>query len=57
LLHADLAAARKDRLLYCAFDLLYLDGFDLRAAALGERKRLLAELLAGLQTHPLCRAH
>jgi bifunctional non-homologous end joining protein LigD len=46
LLHADLAAGRKDRLLYYAFDLLYLDGFDLRATPLGERKRLLAELLA-----------
>ena len=47
LLHADLAAGRQDRLLYYAFDLLYLDGSDLRAAGLGERKRLLAELLAG----------
>ena len=32
--HADLAAGRKDRL-------LYLDGFDLRRAGLAERKRLL----------------
>ena len=39
LLHADLAAGRKDRLLYYAFDLLYLDGFDLRGAPLAERKR------------------
>ena len=46
LLHADLAAGRKDRLLYYAFDLLYLDGFDLRGARLAERKRMLAELLA-----------
>ena len=30
LLHADLAAGRKDRLPYYAFDLLYLEGFDLR---------------------------
>jgi bifunctional non-homologous end joining protein LigD len=30
-----------------AFDLLYLDGWDLRAAPLRERKALLAELLAG----------
>jgi hypothetical protein len=34
LLHADLAADRQDRLLYYAFDLLYLDGFDLRRARL-----------------------
>jgi bifunctional non-homologous end joining protein LigD len=46
LLHADLAAGRKDRLLYYAFDLLHLDGFDLRGATLVERKRLLAGLLA-----------
>jgi ATP-dependent DNA ligase len=47
LLHADLAAGRMDRLLYYAFDLLYLDGFDLRGARLVERKRVLAALLAG----------
>jgi bifunctional non-homologous end joining protein LigD len=41
LLHADLATGRKDRPLYYAFDLLYLDGFDLRGARLAERKRLL----------------
>src|SRR5918994_2994592 len=46
LLHADLAAGRQDRLFYYAFDLLYLDGFDLRGSRLGERKRMLAELLA-----------
>jgi bifunctional non-homologous end joining protein LigD len=47
LLHADLAAGRKDRLLYYAFDLLYLHGIDLRGAGLAERKRVLSELLAG----------
>jgi len=31
--------------LYYAFDLLYLDGFDLRLAPVIERKRVLAELL------------
>ena len=46
LLHADLAASRTDRLLYYAFDLLYLDGFDLRGAPLAERKGMLSELLA-----------
>jgi len=33
-------------LTYFAFDLLYLDGFDLRGVALLERKRLLKELLS-----------
>jgi bifunctional non-homologous end joining protein LigD len=45
-LHSDLAAGRTDRLLYYTFDLLYLDGFDLRASPLLERKRVLAQLLA-----------
>jgi bifunctional non-homologous end joining protein LigD len=52
LLHAGLAAGRKDRLLYYAFDLLYLDGFDLRPESLIERKRVLAELL-GKATGPI----
>jgi bifunctional non-homologous end joining protein LigD len=47
LLHADITVGRRDRLLYYAFDLLYLDGFDLRGARLAERKHLLEELLAG----------
>jgi bifunctional non-homologous end joining protein LigD len=34
------------RLVYYAFDLLYLDGFDLRGAALVDRKRFLEALLA-----------
>ena len=37
----------KARLVYCAFDLLYLDGFDLRRASLIGRKRVLAESLSG----------
>jgi bifunctional non-homologous end joining protein LigD len=45
-LEADLARGRADRLAYYAFDLIHLDGFDLRGAALIERKRLLAELAA-----------
>ncbi|HET9606875.1 MAG TPA: DNA ligase D [Nitrospira sp.] len=32
-------------IVYCVFDLLYLNGYDLRAAPLIERKRLLASLL------------
>jgi len=34
-------------LVFYAFDLLYLDGYDLRGAVLGERKRLLEQLLPG----------
>ncbi|HET6655538.1 MAG TPA: DNA ligase D [Gammaproteobacteria bacterium] len=36
---------RTEALVYYVFDLLYLDGFDLKKAALLDRKRLLAELL------------
>jgi bifunctional non-homologous end joining protein LigD len=52
-LHADLAAGRTDRLLYYAFDLLYIDGFDLRASPLLERKRVLAQLLGGAHVGPI----
>jgi bifunctional non-homologous end joining protein LigD len=44
-LQDDLSKSRYDRMAYYAFDLLYLDGFDLRAAPLTERKRVLAGLL------------
>jgi len=47
-LQEDLAKGRTDRLIYFAFDLLYLDGADLRNAPLVERKRMLAELLSGV---------
>jgi bifunctional non-homologous end joining protein LigD len=57
LLHADLAAGRKDRLLYYAFDLLYLDGLDLRGAQLAERKRVLADLLADASDRILYAEH
>ncbi|HEX7883552.1 MAG TPA: non-homologous end-joining DNA ligase [Afipia sp.] len=43
-LQADLAAGRQDRLLFYAFDLLYLDGYDLRSVPLLERKRILKAL-------------
>ena len=45
-LQSDLKAGRQDRMVYYVFDLLHLDGFDLRGAPLSERKRLLAELVA-----------
>jgi bifunctional non-homologous end joining protein LigD len=57
LLHADLAAGRMDRLLYYAFDLLYLDGLDLRGAQLAERKRLLSQLLTGASDRILYAEH
>ncbi|HEU4685886.1 MAG TPA: DNA ligase D [Nitrospira sp.] len=38
------------RIVYCLFDLLYLDGYDLRATPLVDRKRLLSSLLAGTQS-------
>jgi DNA primase len=47
-LQRDIDAGRADRLLYFVFDLLYLDGFDLRSVPLIERKRLLGHLLSAL---------
>jgi bifunctional non-homologous end joining protein LigD len=47
-LQEDLAKGRTDRLVYFAFDLLYLDGIDLREATLMDRKRALADLLSGV---------
>ncbi|MGN6590470.1 MAG: non-homologous end-joining DNA ligase [Sphingomicrobium sp.] len=44
-LQDDLAKGGSDRIVYFAFDLLYLDGYDLRGTPLLERKRLLAELI------------
>ena len=41
-----LAAAHPEQLAYVAFDLLYLDGYDLRGAPLTERKRVLQDLLS-----------
>ena len=44
LLQDDLARSQTDRLAYFVFDLLYLDGFDLRGAPLIERRKLLEQL-------------
>ncbi|RDW12830.1 DNA ligase D [Paracoccus thiocyanatus] len=44
-LQADLSAGRADRFVFYGFDLMYLDGQDLRAAPLAGRKALLAQLL------------
>jgi bifunctional non-homologous end joining protein LigD len=51
-LPAELKARVKAKLVYYTFDLLYLDGFDLRDAVLIDRKRVLQALLdnaAGVQ--------
>lgn len=45
-LQAALAAGRDDRLMFYAFDLLHLDGWDLRPCSLLERKRVLRGLNA-----------
>jgi bifunctional non-homologous end joining protein LigD len=45
LFNDDLNAGRQDRFVYFAFDLPYLDGFDIRDLPLYERKRLLRKLL------------
>jgi len=42
-----LAENRQNDLVYFAFDLIYLDGYDLRGASLLDRKAALLELLAG----------
>jgi bifunctional non-homologous end joining protein LigD len=47
LLQADLSAGRSDRFAYYAFDLLHLDGYDLRGAALVARKEALESLVGG----------
>jgi DNA polymerase I len=44
-LEDDLAKGRRDRFVYYAFDLLHLDGFDISASPLIDRKRVLASLL------------
>ncbi len=50
LLQQTLSQSRADRLVYFVFDLLYLDGRDLRQMPLVERKRVLSTLLAGMNT-------
>ncbi|TRC93704.1 DNA ligase D [Mesorhizobium sp. WSM4306] len=48
LLQDALSAGAGSKLHFYAFDLLHLDGWDLRKAPLARRKALLAELLAGM---------
>jgi bifunctional non-homologous end joining protein LigD len=47
-LQDDLKQRRYDRMVYYAFGLLHLDGFDTRAAPLIERKRVLQSGLEGI---------
>jgi len=44
-LQADLSAGRTDRFVFYVFDLLYLDGYDLRSLPLAERKDMLEKLV------------
>ncbi|MDL2402589.1 DNA ligase D [Rhizobium mayense] len=44
-LQADLRDGRTDRFVFYAFDLLYLDGYDLRAVPLVERKKILEKVV------------
>ena len=46
-LQADLSDGRNDRFVFYAFDLLYLDGHDLRALPLIRRKELLQSIVSG----------
>ena len=46
-LQADLSEGRSDRFVFYVFDLLYLDGYDLRELPLSERKRVLEPVVAG----------
>ncbi|MBZ9868403.1 DNA ligase D [Mesorhizobium sp. CA15] len=55
LLQADLSARRADRFVYYVFDLMRLDGRDLRPEPLVERKQALAELLGQQPDHSALR--
>jgi bifunctional non-homologous end joining protein LigD len=46
-LQSDLAKGRDDRFLFYLFDTLHLDGYDLRASPLNQRKGLLESVLGG----------
>ncbi len=47
-LQSDLQEGRQDRLVYYVFDILYLEGTDLRGAALIDRKNVLRQVLEQL---------
>jgi bifunctional non-homologous end joining protein LigD len=50
---SDLKTNRQDRFRCYAFDLLYLNGADLRGVALADRKRLLSEVLGETQSEKI----
>src|SRR3954451_11054568 len=54
-LQKDIAAGRTDRLLYMAFDVLYMDGLDLREVPLISRRQVLTQLLASSSGTPRIR--
>ena len=54
-LQDDLKSGRRDRLVYYAFDLLHLDGYDITGAPLIERKEMLQRLLSGLPENGIVR--
>jgi bifunctional non-homologous end joining protein LigD len=56
-LQAELAKGDQDRLAFYAFDLLYLNGLDLRRSPQIQRKRVLKELLDGLEGPSLYSDH
>jgi bifunctional non-homologous end joining protein LigD len=56
-LQAELASGRQDRLVFYAFDLLYLNGIELRRAPQIERKRVLKALLDGVEGPVLYSEH
>jgi bifunctional non-homologous end joining protein LigD len=56
-LQAELAKGDQDRLAFYAFDLLYLNGLDLRRSPQIQRKRVLEELLDGLEGPSLYSDH
>ena len=57
LLRATLSGERQGALAYALFDLLHIDGVDVAAAPLLERKALLQELLAGQAGHLAFSSH
>ena len=54
-LQDDLKSGRRDRLVYYAFDLLHLDGYDLTGSTLIDRKEMLKQLLAKLPNDGIVR--
>ncbi len=56
-LQSDLSAGRSDRFLFYAFDLLFLDGYDLQAASQMLRKQLLDAVVGRRSARIRCSEH